>query len=120
MKNLIQDNNVSYLKIEIPKTDNNSFTHVVYCVNRKDEHIKKVLYNSRSEEIYREIEIHPNPKIKCESADLRNISKEELIKLVNKGVKACIASHGDITKEYVTSASKRIAGEIFRIFKNKQ
>lgn len=54
--------------------------------------------------------------------DLANLSEEDhrkLLKIVNGALKSCIDTHGPIDKRMISSASKRVVGQLSAYFKGK-
>ncbi|MNJ90421.1 hypothetical protein D3C87_80180 [compost metagenome] len=115
-------------KIIIEKVENKNFDHVIVAMDNDRVAFRQVLVDAINNKIFLNKEINEKqkreklkrlePKI-VNKDDLEQIEKGELNKLVQRAVKQCVNDHGPITKEFISSAAKRITGEICGLIKNK-
>ncbi|MNO29218.1 hypothetical protein D3C76_191290 [compost metagenome] len=115
-------------KIIIEKVENKNFDHVIVAMDDDRVSFRQILVDVTNNKVFLDHEVNEKqkreklkrlePKI-VNKDDLEQIEKGELNKLVQRAVKQCVNDHGPITKEFISSAAKRITGEICGLIKNK-
>lgn len=107
----------------IRRINSDSFTHQIEIIRvNEDIPYKGLLYNEITEsckEYPRGGGVRrPSPKVE-HICKIEDINHEQLMKLISGGLKHCINDHGDITKQFIGSASKRVAKQINAYFKSE-
>jgi len=103
--------------VNIIKAQGRGITHILMCVGIDGIAYKKILYNQDDNKVVKVLK--ERRKIK-KIAETRIVSIEEvdklkveaLDKLIAGALRDCIKSHGDITPEFIGSATKRISSSI--------
>lgn len=115
-------------KIIIEKVENKNFDHVVVAMDSDRVAFRQVLIDVSNNKIFLDHEINEKQKREklkrlepkaVNHKDLEQIEKGKLNELVQRAVKHCIENHGPIDKTFISSAAKRITGEIYGLIQNK-
>jgi hypothetical protein len=93
-------------------------THTIILMNDDNVAIKRVLYDDRKKEVFKETERDQQFKKSFKwnmvgAESLLAMHRDEMIRLVNGGLRWTIENHGVITKDSIVSASKRITCLLF-------
>jgi hypothetical protein len=97
---------------------NPKYTHTVVLMNENDVLIKKVLYDERTLEIFKNSDWNQKTRTtynwdKVEIESLLLLHKAEMVKLVSNGLRWTIKDHGVINNDSIYSASKRITSMLY-------
>jgi hypothetical protein len=92
---------------------NPKYTHTIVLMNEDNVMIKRVLYDERTLEIFKDNDRNQQAKTtfnwnKVETESLLTLHRDEMIRMVNSGLRWAINDHGAITKNNITSAAKRV------------
>jgi hypothetical protein len=118
VNDLLDLENASQVFVRKTKQENPMYTHTLTLMNDHNVMIKRVLYDERVDEIFKDNERNQQTKKtfnwnKVEAESLLHIHKDEMVRMINSGLQWTIDNHGVITKSLMGSASKRITTLLF-------